>query len=364
MKSFTGVGDFLKDADAIAAAVEGLIDPALIIFTAPFEFFRDTAYKIAKKFPDAEIIGGVAETVVDGLETEGRLSILALFDSDSRISTGYIIDINKYPVRMVRELERCADSVGAGEEDTVCFEMCTGNEEVLMTTLNSVFESRGIATFGAASSTPRTTQKMVSYNGQVYDNACVYAVIKNKCGKVKVYRENIYEVGEASPHIVTKADREKRVIEELDGRPACEVYAEETGIDVKIHTGATIYRPMGRAIGKAVYIFAIKGVDENGSIYTHRFVNESDEVYILRLCDYDKKTGETIADIHSRFGKASLVIAANCANRHKMFIQEGFAGEYYNRIDSVSEEKFCVVSGGEQYMNQPVNQTMVCAVFE
>ena len=364
MRCFTGVGNFLKDSNALSTAVNGLFDPCLIIFTAPFEFFKDTACKLSEMFPNAKVIGGVAETVVNDLDTEGNVSVLAFFSSDSIVSVGVIPEIDKYPVRMVKELEESADTVNAGDSDTVCFEMCTGSEECLMTTMNSVFESRGIATFGATACAPGYAKKMVSYNEQVYDNACVYAVIKNRRGKVKIYRENIYEVESDFAHVVTKANREKRIIEELDDRPACEVYAEETGFDLKNRTGATIMKPMGRAIGKEVYIFAIKKVDENGSIHTHRAVNENDEVYILGLCDYDRKTQQTVDGIKNQFGKASLVIAANCVHRHRMFVRERFANEYYGRISKVCDSQFCIVSGGEQYMNQHVNQTMVCAVFE
>lgn len=364
MRSFTGVGNFLKDSDALATAVNGLFDPCLIVFTAPFEFFKDTAGKLSEMFPNAEVIGGVAETVVNGLDTEGNVSVLAFFSSDSVVSVGVIPEIDMYPVRMVRELEESADMVNAGDGDTVCFEMCTGSEECLMTTMNSVFESRGIATFGATASAPGYAKKMVSYNERVYDNACVYAVIKNRRGKVKIYRENIYEVESGVAHVVTKADRENRIIFELDGRPACEVYAEETGMDLKNRAGATIHKPMGRAIGNDVYIFAIKKIAENGALYTHRAVTENDEVYILGLCDYDERTQETIDDIENVFGRASLIIAANCVHRHRMFVREGFAKEYYRRIADVSDSQFCIISGGEQYMNQHVNQTMVCAVFE
>lgn len=364
MQSFIGVGSFFKDRDPLSAAIEGLFDPSLIIFTAPFEFFKDTACKLSGKFPNARVIGGVADTVVNSIETDGNISVLALFDCDSDISTGYITEIDKYPVRMVRELERSADEVNAGEEDTVCFELCTGSEECLMTTLNSVFESRGIATFGATVYTEGHTHRMVSYNDQVYENACVYAVVRNRRGRVRVYRENIYEVGAAEAHVVTKADRENRIIREIDGKPAFDVYTREPGIEINDCEKTVIYNPMGRAIGRDVYIFAINGVDSDGAIHTQRVVNESDEVYILKLCDYDKKTRETFDEIKSRFGRGSLMIAANCVHRHRMFEKEGFAEEYYRRAAEAGGSIFCVISGGEQFKNQHVNQTMVCAVFE
>ena len=50
MRCFTGVGNFLKDSNALSTAVNGLFDPCLIIFTAPFEFFKDTACKLSVLF--------------------------------------------------------------------------------------------------------------------------------------------------------------------------------------------------------------------------------------------------------------------------------------------------------------------------
>lgn len=48
---------------------------------------------------------------------------------------------------------------------------------------------------------------LVCCNGQVYEDACAYALVKNESGRVKVYKENIYLRKDAVKHIVTKSDR-------------------------------------------------------------------------------------------------------------------------------------------------------------
>ena len=68
---------------------------------------------------------------------------------------------------------------------------------------------------------------VVAYNGELYEDACVYALIKNTTGKIRVYKENIYEKTSAQSHFATKVDVSRKALIELDGRPAADVYSAE-----------------------------------------------------------------------------------------------------------------------------------------
>lgn len=73
---------------------------------------------------------------------------------------------------------------------------------------------------------------VVAYNGELYEDACVYALIKNTTGKIRVYKENIYEKTSAQSHFATKVDVSRKALIELDGKPAADVYSAELGIPV------------------------------------------------------------------------------------------------------------------------------------
>ncbi len=64
----------------------------------------------------------------------------------------------------------------------------------LVTTFTSCLETRAsiwqeAPFFGVPDGKP----PVVAYNGELYEDACVYALIKNTTEKIRVYKENIYE---------------------------------------------------------------------------------------------------------------------------------------------------------------------------
>ena len=59
----------------------------------------------------------------------------------------------------------------------------------------------------------------------------------------------------------------------------------------------------------------------------------------------------------------SLVLSVDCIYRYLLYEKEGYFNTYAKDMASLGKH-MGVVGGGEQYNNQHVNQTMVCAVFE
>lgn len=66
---------------------------------------------------------------------------------------------------------------------------------------------------------PDGKKPVVAYNGRVFEDACVYAIIKNTTGKVGVFKENIYEKKTDKYHFASKVDTLKKAVIEFDGRP-------------------------------------------------------------------------------------------------------------------------------------------------
>lgn len=90
------------------------------------------------------------------------------------------------PVKKIHNLEQTLSRVGGSKTDTVYIDFCCGNDEMTLTTINSVLSSRGISITG------ETTAGAVCCNGRVYEDACVYGIVRNQGGRVKVYKENLY----------------------------------------------------------------------------------------------------------------------------------------------------------------------------
>lgn len=363
MRSFIGQGTG-NAKNAVQEATRGLESPEAIIFIAPYDIIGEVADLLKKQYPNTPSIGTIGTKLVNGQVGDNNISVLGLF-SDAKVRCGVIENISECPVVSIGKLEKDISAVSPGHGDTVCLEYCTGEEEKLVTTFTSCFEKKGIqlaggTTFGA----PEGKASVVAYNGKIYGNACVYALIKNTTGKVRVYKENIYKKQASNiSHFATKVDTSKKALVELDGKPAAEVYSQELGISKDKIIDNVLKNPMGRAVGDEVFISSMMSMEPNGTLINYKRINKNDCIYFLELGEYQQIEQETRNKIQSDMNHISLVVSIDCIYRYLLYDGEGYFATYAKDMASLGNH-MGVVGGGEQCNNQHVNQTMVCAVFE
>ena len=243
-------------------------------------------------------------------------------------------------------------------------EYCTGSEEKLVTTFTSCLETKGIhLAGGTVFGVPDGKSPVVAYNGELYEDACVYALIKNTTGKIRVYKENIYEKTSAESHFATKVDVSRKALIELDGRPAADVYSAELDIPRDKIIDNVLVNPMGRAVGDQVFISSMNGMDTDGTLTNYKRINKNDCIYFLSLGDYKATEQKTRQQIQQDASHISLVLSIDCIYRYLLYEKEGYFSTYAKDMASLGPH-LGIVGGGEQYNNQHVNQTMVCVVFE
>ena len=95
-------------------------------------------------------------------------------------------------------------NVHASSKDTVCIDLCTGNDACVLTTI-AQHSRQG----GNSACRRHGDGGKVSVNGTVYEDADVYAFVKNNCGKVAVYKENLYKPMPGYRFIASNTDRSK-----------------------------------------------------------------------------------------------------------------------------------------------------------
>lgn len=362
MKNYIGIGKG-NAAEAVRQATQELNSPSMIIFMTPCSMAEQVATQIYEKYPDIPSIGTIGTKIVNGAVSDDNVTVLGLFE-DSKSCCGLIKNISKCPVAYTGELQRKLTEISASKEDTVCIEYCTGSEEKLVTTFTSCLEKKGISLVGGtAYGTPNNKAAVVAYNGKLYEDACVYAIIKNLKGKVRVYKENIYEKISNNAHFATKVDVKRKALVQLDGRPAAEVYSQEIGIEKSKIVDNVLINPIGRAVGEQVFISSMMSMDADGTIVNFKRINKNDCVYFLGLGDYKQIEENTREKIRNDARSVSLVISVDCVYRYALYSNEHYIQDYAKLMSQLGPH-FGVVGGGEQYNNQHVNQTMVCAVFE
>ena len=362
MKNYLGMGTGAT-LEAVRQAVQGIGHPTAILFMTGYDQLEETAQLIREKFPDIPSIGTLGTKIVNGQVSDKSIAVMGLYD-DAVVQCGLVEEISACPILAIPDLQKAIQEVHPGKSDTVLIEYCTNDEEKLVTTFQSCLEKSHIqlaggTVFGA----PEGKPTMVAYNGNVYTNACVYALIKNTTGAVKVFKENIYKQKIQKHHFATKVDTARKALIELDGRPAADVYCEEVGVPKNKIIDNVLKNPMGRVVGNEVYISSMHTLEANGTLLNYKRINKNDCIYFLELGDYRAIEKETQEEISHCMRKISFVISIDCIYRYLLYEGKGYFSDYAKDMAKLGNH-LGIVGGGEQYNNQHVNQTMVCAVFE
>lgn len=351
MKQFYGK----SEKGDLKEAVRGLSDPKLIILMTNKDQFESHVEELEALFPKVPSIGCIG-MCYDTSVVEAGVGIVAFTEGITAIAN-VLEQVSSMPVKYIKRLQQDVQQIGASSRDTVCIDLCAGNDACVLTTMYSVLGPKNISLMGGTGDAGR-----ISVNGRVYEDAVAYALVKNNNGKVKVYKENIYRPLSDYRLIASKTDRSKYYIGELNGKPAKQVYQDILHINESDITTQTFKNPFGKISGQDVCIISIKEVVGSG-LACFRQVNDSDVLTLLELRDYKQIVEETISNIKADFSHISAVFSVNCLFRYLLFNQNHNMQEYLQSMNTLGCH--CGLVGyGEHYNNQFVNQSMTCVVFE
>ncbi len=353
------------DAAAAAAEVCAKVgSPKLLILLSSFDLFEKISNIVSEKFPNIPTIG-TGTISYCGKDSSDKRTILLAFGNDIDVEVGVIRKLSTAPMLDIPAMEEKVSKISAGDSNTVCLEFCTNDEERLVTSLNVALErSRIPIVGGTVFGYPQGYVPKVLVNGKLYKDACCYALVKNRAGKIRTYSENIYgPMACPKIHIATKVNLATKELISLDGRPAADVYCQDADVSRNQLVDNVLTNPLGRVIGEQIFVSSPYGIGNNGSLINYKRINENDSIQVLELKDYDAIQYDTRQSIKHENGKISFILSVNCIYRHLLFSNKGYLNEFIGNMGSLGPH-VGVVGGGEQYKKQHVNQTMVCAVFE
>ncbi len=119
----------------IKEAVYGLQDPKFIILFSKEELFEKNVHEIEKLYPGVPSIGCVGTSYAGNDFVEDGCSVVAFTGSVEAVM-GILADIERTPVLNIKELDDNIKKIDAGSHNTVCIDLCTGNDGCVVTTLN------------------------------------------------------------------------------------------------------------------------------------------------------------------------------------------------------------------------------------
>lgn len=351
MKQFFG----MSQTGNLEEAVRGLSKPQLIMLFSNSEQFETHVNELERLYPDIPSIGCIGMSY-DTRVVEKGVGVIAFCDGVS-VAANVLEEVSVMPVKYIKRLEDDVNYINGTHENTICIDLCSGNDACVLTTLHSVLKHKNISLVGGTGDAGR-----VSANGRIYEDAVAYALVKNQTGRVKAYKENIYHQMGDHRFIASRTDKANYVMGALNERPAKQVYQDILHVTEQDITTQTFKNPFGKLNGDDVCIVSIKEVKGN-ALTCFRQINDSDVLALLELGDYKETVKNTIRTIKQEFSRISAVFSVNCLFRYLLFNENHYMQEYLNEMHSLGSHAG-FVGYGEHYNNRFVNQSMTCVVFE
>lgn len=351
MKQFYG----MSQRGNLDEALSGLRNPEFIMLLSNNNQFEAHVKALEQRFPGVPSIGCIGMCYQLGV-VENGVGVIA-FSEGITAAAGVLEEVSAMPVKYIQRMERDMQAVGGTGGDTVCIDFCAGNDACVLTTIHTVLHKRGVPLVGGTGGEGR-----VSANGRVYADAVAYGLVRNRGGRVKTYKENIYHQLGDYRFIASDTDRANYILGSLNGKPAKQVYKSILHVTDEEILTRTFQNPFGKINGDDTCIISIKEVNGN-ALACFRQVNDSDVLILLELGDYQAITRNTIQQIQREFPRRSAVFSVNCLFRYKLFSERGYMQTYLREMGALGCHAG-LVGYGEHYNNRFVNQSMTCAVFE
>ena len=351
MKQFYG----MSQRGNLDEALSGLRNPEFIMLLSNNNQFEAHVKALEQRFPGVPSIGCIGMCYQLGV-VENGVGVIA-FSEGVTAAAGVLEEVSAMPVKYIQRMERDMQAVGGTGGDTVCIDFCAGNDACVLTTIHTVLHKRGVPLVGGTGGEGR-----VSANGRVYADAVAYGLVRNRGGRVKTYKENIYHQLGDYRFIASDTDRANYILGSLNGKPAKQVYKSILHVTDEEILTRTFQNPFGKINGDDTCIISIKEVNGN-ALACFRQVNDSDVLILLELGDYQAITRNTIQQIQREFPRRSAVFSVNCLFRYKLFSERGYMQNYLREMGALGCHAG-LVGYGEHYNNRFVNQSMTCAVFE
>lgn len=347
-------------------------EPGLVLFFASTVYsFEKLTELFQQEYPQAQIVG-VTTTGEIGPQgySESSLSAQSFSKSFGKAQAVLMKDIVKYPIFDRQNLVQAATSVGIKvatkgiEKEGLGLVFPVGlkaGEEKMLSVVNSIFTADGFPIFGGtAGDDAKFVTTKVSVNGEITSTGGAVIFIKPVVD-FYIQKENIFK-STGKQVKITKADAEKRIVYEMNHRPAAEVYAKLLNVPVKDLGKHFARHPLGRKFNHDFLIASPFKASPAGEVEFYCQVYEGAMVDILEPKNPILEMEKTIDDFTNHFTELHGVLGSNCILRKLQFQDERLFTKLNTQLKVLPN--LCGFSSyGEQLNKSQLNQTLLLIGF-
>lgn len=228
------------------------------------------------------------------------------------------------------------------------------NEELVLATLNSALGSI-TSLGGSAGDDYRLSGTYVYSDGAFHSNAAMVLMI-NSALDFEVF--SFHHLRPATVKlVVTAADAERRVVQELNAEPAAEAYARLVGVPVAELDDVVFARyPLAVRINNDYYARSIQRVNDDLSLSFYCAVENGIVLTSMHTGLILDELDQTLSDIEERLGPAWVTLGCDCCLRRQEIEADGTVDQASALLRRHSVVGFNTY--GEQFNGMHINQTM------
>ncbi|ACS86501.1 FIST N-terminal domain-containing protein [Musicola paradisiaca] len=191
-------------------------------------------------------------------------------------------------------------------------------------------------------------------HGRFVSDAAIFAVIETDA-PIATFKVQHFEPSEVEL-VITEADPEKRLILEINGEPAAQVYAEALGLTVHELTPTVFSRhPLVLSFGDEPYVRSIQKWNDDLSLTCYCAIEEGLIVAIGKAEDPIQTFKQAFVKVRETIPNPVVIIGCDCILRRLQFEQEGLEEQIGNVMTQNRVVGFSTY--GEQFNGLHVNQT-------
>jgi hypothetical protein len=233
-------------------------------------------------------------------------------------------------------------------------------EEHLIAALSSRFQQMSIVG-GSAGDDHELRRTWVFHDGHPILNGAVFLVLE--LGGVPFETFRLQDFVPVSDHLViTAADAERRLVNEIECEPAISMYERAVGIPAEQLTPELIAsHSLMVQLGGEEYVRSVRCIEPDGSLLLHSAIDEGVVFRFGRSDDTMASLASLLRPGSRAVAETTLAICFDCIHRRLQLIHQGhlsLAGDILGRVPSVGFSTY-----GEIIQSVHVNQTMTGVLF-
>ncbi|MCW8409334.1 FIST C-terminal domain-containing protein [Legionella sp. PATHC035] len=337
----------------------------LVLFFCSSQYNLDAiAKEMNELFPNMKVIGcTTAGEIGPSGYIEHSLSGVSFSSDGFTVAAGHLNDIKninydkgqEFANNLLQHLEARAPSTNS--ENSFAFLLVDGlslREEQITHILQDALGE--IALFGGSAGDDLQFKQTWIFADGAFHTDSVALVLVNTIYPFKLFKSQHFVCGNEKL-VVTQADPERRIVNEINGYPAVEEYARIVNTQVdKLDPKQFSATPLVIRINGVDYVRSIQKANPDGSLKFYCAIDNGLVFMAAHGIDLIRNIEQTFQDIKTSIGTPQLVLACDCILRNLEMQREGLKKD----VEKIFQNHHVVgfSTYGEQFKGIHINQTI------